>query len=204
MTPGKQISGKRGWPAQRDRREAERKLRRRAVAFDRWARRRGFSRHDVAEHLGVPISTLAHWQQRWREDHLAAQPRGRSCHRGKVQARNAAIHLITFVGPRTGLATLRAACPTLARGELQDLQRRFRHLWRRDHRRLLRVLHWHRPGAVWAMDHTDPPRPVEGRRPHILAVRDLASRMQLGWIPVTSEDAHETCQALEGLFRHPS
>jgi transposase InsO family protein len=63
------------------------------------------------------------------------------------------------------------------------------------------VLHWHRPGAVWAMDHTEPPCAVDGRWRHILAVRDLASRMQLGWIPVTSEDAHEACQALEGLFR---
>ena len=114
-------------------------------------------------------------------------PRGRSCHRGDVQARNAAIHLMTVLGPRTGLATLRAACPTLARGELQNLQRRFRRLWRRNHRRLLRVLHWHRPGTVWAMDHTDPPGPIDGRWPHILAVRDLASRMQLGWLPVASE-----------------
>jgi len=51
------------------------------------------------------------------------------------------------------------------------------------------------------MDHTDPPRPVDGRWRHILAVRDLASRMQLGWIPVASEDAAETCQALAALFR---
>jgi hypothetical protein len=52
------------------------------------------------------------------------------------------------------------------------------------------------------MDHTDPPEPVDGRWPHILAVRDLASRMQLGWLPVSREDTHETCLALEGLFRH--
>jgi transposase InsO family protein len=192
---------KRGWPAQRQRREADRAIRRRAIAFDRWARCRGSSRCDVAGHLGVPLSTLAYWQQRWRQDHLAARPRGRSSRRGDVATRNAAIRLMVLVGPRTGLATLRAACPTLARGEVQDLQRRFRRVWRRNHRRLLRVLHWHRPGAVWAMDHVEPPRPVDGHWPHILAVRDLASRMQLAWLPVVSADARETCQALESLFR---
>jgi transposase InsO family protein len=51
------------------------------------------------------------------------------------------------------------------------------------------------------MDHTEPPEPIDGRWLHILAVRDLASRMQLGWFPVASEDAHETCLALEDLFR---
>jgi transposase InsO family protein len=203
MTPDKQLQllSKRGWPTQRDRREAEREVRRRAVAFERWARRRGLTRHDVAAQLGVAASTLINWQQGWRKNHLAAQPRGRSCHRADAPIRNAAIHLMIFLGPRAGLATLQAAFPMLARAELQNLQRRFRRLWRRDHRRLLRVLHWHRPGAVWAMDHTEPPCAVDGRWRHILAVRDLASRMQLGWIPVTSEDAHEACQALEGLFR---
>ena len=192
---------KRGWPAQRQRREANRDARRRAVAFDRWARHRGLTRDDAAGHLGVARSTLAHWAWQWRDDHLAARPRGRSCHRGDRRTRNAAIHLMTILGPRTGLATLRAAFPTLARGEIQDMQRRFRRLWRRNHRRLLRVLHWHRPGAVWAMDHTEPPCAIDGRWRHILAVRDLASRMQLGWLPVTSEGAQETCHALENLFR---
>ena len=154
---------KRGWPAQRQRREANRAARRRAVAFDRWAGHRGLTHQDAAEHLGLARSTLAHWEQRWREDHLAAHPRGRSCHRGDPQTRNAAIHLMTILGPRTGLTTLRAAFPTLARGEIQNLQRRFRRLWRRNHRRLLRVLHWHHPGAVWAMDHAEPPCAIDGR-----------------------------------------
>jgi transposase InsO family protein len=144
---------------------------------------------------------LAYWEGQWRGDRLAAHPRGRSCHRGDLATRNAAIHLMTVLGPRTGLATLRAAFPTLARAEIQDLQRRFRRLWRRRHRRLLRVLHWHRPGAVWAMDHTEPPCAIDGRWRHILAVRELASRMQLGWLPVASEGAEETCRALESLFR---
>ena len=194
-------SAKRGWPAQRQRREAQRAIRRRAVTFHRWFRRRGLSRSDAAKHLGVAPGTLSHWQRCWHNDHLAARPLGRPCRRGDPQARNAAIHLMTFAGPRIGLPTLRTAFPTLARGELQNLQARFRRLWRNSHRRLVRVLHWHRPGAVWAMDHTDPPEPIDGRWPHILAVRDLASHMQLAWLPVAAADGPETCQALESLFR---
>jgi hypothetical protein len=192
---------KRGWPAQRERREADRVVRRRVVGFDRWARRRGLSHREVAAQLGIPMRTLRHWQQGWGKDHLAAKPRGRPCQRGDVASRNAAIHLVTLLGPRTGLGTLHAACPGLARGELQDIQRRFRRLWRHDHRRLIRVLHWQRAGTVWAMDHTEPPQPVEGRWPHMLAVRDLASGMQLGWLPVELEDGRTTCRALADLFR---
>ena len=201
MNPRAQEPLKRGWSAQRQRREADRAARRHAVAFDRWARRRGLTHHDAAGHLGVARSTLAHWERQWQDEHLAAHPRGRSCHRGDPQTRNTAIHLMTILGPRTGLETLRAALPTLARGEIQDLQRRFRRLWRRNHRRLLRVLHWHRPGTVWAMDHTEPPCAIDGHWRHILAVRVLASRMQLGWLPVAAEDAQETCHSLESLFR---
>jgi transposase InsO family protein len=157
--------------------------------------------HASAAQLGVPRSTLAYWERRWCKDRLAAQPRGRSCHRGDVVARNAAIHWMVVAGPHTGLETLRAAVPTLARGELQDLQRRFRRLWRRNHRRLLRILHWHRPGSVWAMDHTEPPQPIDGHCPQILAVRDLASHYQLAWQPVEHADARQTCGILEDLFR---
>ena len=201
MNPGAPKPLKRGWPAQRERREADRDVRCRAVAFDRWACRHGLTHHDAADRLGVARSTLAYWERQWCKDHLALQPRGRSCHRGDRQTRNAAIHLMTILGPRTGLPTLQAVFPKLARGEIQNLQRRFRRLWRRNHRRLLRVLHWHCPGTVWAMDHTEPPCVIDGRWPHILAVRDLASRMQLGWLPVESEGAQETCHALEDLFR---
>jgi len=201
MNPGACKPLKRGWPAQRQRREADRAARRRAVAFDRWAHHHGLKRRETAKHLGVAARTLAYWRRQRRKDHLAAHPRGRSCHRGDLPTRNAAIHLMTVLGPCTGLPTLRAVFPTLARAEIQDLQRRYRRLWRRNHRRLLHVLHWHRPGAVWAMDHTDPPSAIDGCWRHILAVRDLASRMQLGWLPVASEDAPRTCRALEDLFR---
>jgi transposase InsO family protein len=170
------------------------------VAFDQWAGELGLGHRQAAKQLHVEPRTLADWEQRWRENHLAAQPLGRPCNRGDPQARNAVIELMRTHGPRTGLPTLRAAFPKLARGELQRLQARYRRIWRIDHRRLAYVLHWHRPGAVWAIDHADPPRPIEGYWKHLLAVRDLASGYQLLWLPVRTESAAETIDAVQGLF----
>jgi hypothetical protein len=201
MNPCASTRRNRGWLAQRPRRETDRANRCRAVAFDRWARHRGSSHRDVAKRLGVPVRTLAYWRRQWHKDHMVARPRGRSLHCGKRRIRSAAIQVMIMLGPRTGLTTLRPLFPTLARAEIQDLQRRFRRIWRRNRRCLLRVLHWHRPGAVWAMDHTEAPSAIDGRSRHILAIRDLASQMQLGWLPVASEGAQKTCQALESLFR---
>ena len=39
------------------------------------------------------------------------------------------------------------------------------------------VLHWHHPGAVWAMDHSDPPMAIDGRWLHILARSRLGQRL---------------------------
>jgi hypothetical protein len=42
----------------------------------------------------------------------------------------------------------------------------------------MQVLHWTRPGAVWAIDFAEPPLPIEGSYSRLLAVRDLASGYQ--------------------------
>ncbi len=59
------------------------------------------------------------------------------------------------------------------------------------------VLHWHHPGAVWAMDHAEPPGAIDGRSPHLPAVRDLASDCQLAWLPVLDETPELTIDALQ-------
>lgn len=191
---------KRGWPAQRQQREEESVTRGRAVDFDRWAQRRGVGHDEAAAHLGLAPGTLADWERRWEEDHLAPQPLGRACHRSDRRSRNAAIDLMNTVGPRIGLPALRNAFPKMARGELDNLKLRFRRVWRRDNRYFGHVLHWHRPGSVWAMDHVDPPCAIDDRWPHLLAVRDLASGNQLLWLPVADETAQSTIAALESLF----
>ena len=98
------------------------------------------------------------------------------------------------------MAAVRAAYPKMARGEVKNLLARYRRIWRRDHRRLLHVLHWQPPGAVWAMDHTEPHCRVDGLYRYILNIRDLASGMQLAWLPMEDQSAALADYTLEALF----
>jgi transposase InsO family protein len=191
---------KRGWAAQRPRREAERAARVRAVAYERWAARRGFRQCLAARQLGLAPGTLACWEHRWHEDFLAARPLGRPCRRAGVAFRGEAIEFMRDAGPGVTARAVQAAFPELARREAENLRHRFRRLWKLDHKELLKILHWQRPRAVWAMDHAEPPHAIDGRWPYILAVRDLASGCQLAWLPVADETAETTIDALQWLF----
>jgi transposase InsO family protein len=114
--------------------------------------------------------------------------------------RNAVIHLIDEAGPAIGVPALREAFPEMPRAELDDLLTRYRRLWRRRHYEPLRVLHWPRPGRVWAIDFTGPRPLIEGTCPYLLAVRDLASGRQLLWWPAVEATARVAADALAGLF----
>jgi transposase InsO family protein len=200
MNPPVDNKFQRGLAVQRSRREVERAVRTTAVACHRWLRGRGLSAAEAAERVGVAPRTLAHWDHRWKQDRLALRGRGRPCRRSHRTCRNAAIELLTIAGPSLGLPTLRAHFPSMARGELVNLQRRFRRAYRRRERRFLRRLDWQQPGTVWAIDHAEPPRLIDGQYAYLLAVRDLASHCQLGWLPVPAANAETTCAALEALF----
>ena len=191
---------KRGWPAQQPRREAERDARLHAVDFGHRAVQQGVRQDVAARQLGLAPGTLAFWEHRRREDHLVARPLGRPCHRSSPQLRNQAVGLMRAVGPGISVAAVQATFPDLARREAENLRNRFRHLWKSDNQRLIHLLHWHHPGAVWAMDHTEPPCVIDGRWSRILAVRDLASGCQLGWLPVLDETVETTIDALQWLF----
>ena len=65
---------------------------------------------------------------------------------------------------------------------------------------LLHVLHWQQPGSVWAIDYARPPLPLEEGFTDLLAVRDLASGLQLLWLPVAEATAATTTAALLSLF----
>jgi transposase InsO family protein len=69
----------------------------------------------------------------------------------------------------------------------------------RERGRMARLT-WTQAGVVWAADFAWPPEGIEGRYPRQLAVRDLASGMQLAWRPVSGESAAETCGVLRSLF----
>jgi len=204
--PGACRIQKRGWPVQQARRDAERNARLRAVGFEHWALAQGVAQRVAAEQLGLAPGTLAYWKHRWHEDHLLASPLGRACDRGQPRLRNQAVDFMRQVGAGVSAAAVHAAFPALARREAANLRDRFRRIWELDHQRAIHVLHWHRPGAVWAMDHTEPGTkqvavsPIDGCWPYLLAVRDLASGYQLAWLPVPDETAETTISALARLF----
>jgi transposase InsO family protein len=191
---------KRGWPAQQPRREAEHEARLHAVAFQHWAVQQGMRQEAVAGQLGLAPGTLAFWAHRWHVDYLEARPLGRPCHRSPLPLRNQAIDFMRFAGPGVSATAVQATFPALARREAENLRDRFRRLWELDHPRAIHVLHWHHPGAVWAMDHTGPMPAIDGRWPYMLAVRDLSSGCQLAWLPVLDETAETTIGALQWLF----
>jgi transposase InsO family protein len=191
---------KRGWPAQQPRRDAERQARVHAVGFGNWAAEQGFSHPMVAQQLGLPPGTLAYWAYRSRVDDLEARRLGRPCQRGRVRLRNEAIDFMRYVGASVTAVAVQTNFPGLARREADNLRDRFLHLWRLDHARAIHVLHWHHPGAVWAMDHTGPLPAIDGRWPYLLAVRDLASGCALAWLPVLDVTAETTISALQSLF----
>lgn len=117
-----------------------------------------------------------------------------------MPTRNEIIDMMRTLGPNTGMPTLQGLFPGVARGAIWDLLCRFRELCTRERNRLLHALRWKKPGTVWAMDHSEPPSPIDGKYEHALAVRDLASGYQLAWLPVEHEDAETTIKALKALF----
>lgn len=196
---------RRGPGPQLTRRQQERDLRDNVVALLDWTASQGQPLHETAERLRLAPRTLRQWRLRsWRPERSGSPtllvPLGRPCLRAPREVRNDVIALLDELGPATGAPTLRACFPTLARAELEDLVRRYRRVWRKRNRQALRVLHWHVPGAVWAMDFSQATYPVEDKDRYLLAVRDLASGQQLLWWPVSAIDTDETLAALAYLF----
>lgn len=191
---------KRGCEEQLPKRRAERGVRRFALVFRRWSSKNGRKLRQIAEHLGIPERTLAQWEHDWKQDRLAPKPRGRPAQRADVQARNEVIDYLGQTGPATGVPTLQARFPDLARREVEDLKRRYRKAHARKKHRESCSVEWRQPGAVWAVDFSHAPMPVDGLFPYFLAVRDLASGYQLLWLPTIDETAQTATWVLQALF----
>ena len=109
------------------------------------------------------------------------------------------LHEVT--GPAVGLPALRPLFPQVPRCILADLLSRYRRVWRRRYCRKGYRLTWHVPGAVWAMDFSEAPHPIDGASEYLFAVRDLASHYQLAWIPVPDQKAETVLPLLWQLFQ---
>jgi transposase InsO family protein len=189
-----------GVACQRRERDCERRARHHAVAVGRCLIEHGCSHRQAADYLKVAPRTLRDWQHDFTVAPVSFHPLGRPLCAATPPQRNEVIHILDELGPGIGLPTLRDLFPELARAALADVLHRYRALWRRLHRQPIHVLHWTRPGSVWAADFHGPRPPVDGVYPDLLAVRDLASGRQLLWLPVRDACAATLIQQLLGLF----
>jgi len=162
----------------------------------------GLSQQQAASRLGISPRTLRDWRRRWKADRLAWCPRGRPPTTCDAATRNQVVRFLHQVsGPAVGLPALRPLFPQVSRCILEDLLRRYRRVWRRRYRRKGYRLTWHVPGAVWAMDFSEAPHPIDGVYGYLFAVRDLASHYQLAWQPVENERTETVLPLLQDLFQ---
>jgi transposase InsO family protein len=160
----------------------------------------GLSALQAAALVGVPPRTLRQWRHDLGRNRGAVRVLGRPHTRCTPEQAEQAMTFLHAHGPWVGIPTLCGELPTAPRAELRDLLRVFRHLWASLHPRESHVLHWLRPGAVWAMDFHEPHQRIDGLFPYVLAVRDLASGLQLAWTPVIDATTTSVVRALAMLF----
>lgn len=184
---------------QQPQRQLERDVRGNVVQVVSEIMDQGHTLTEAAELLNLYPRTLRHWQADLR-DPLPVHILGRPLQRASVQERNEVIDVLDHLGPATSVATLRDCFPFLARAELEDILFRYRRVWQKLNTHAVHCLRWPIPGRVWAIDFAEPPRPIDGLHPYLLAVRDLASHQQLLWLPVPNFTAVTARNALAFLF----
>ena len=191
------------------RRKLERKVKMRAVAFRRCLDMKSSrpgpnrARFDAATLLGLGSPCLDDWTRRWNAGQRQVEPRGRPAAQAHNDTLAKAVDLFNELGPATSVATLTGHCPGIGRNEAAKLLAEWRWQCREEHHATVRALQWKQSGTIWAMDHTRPPRSVDGLYPHILLVRDLASHFQVGAMPQTAATGRAVADALVDLFeRH--
>lgn len=155
----------------------------------------------TARQLGISPRTLRHWRRHDRLGTLQPCVIGRPCCESPRCEKVKALDFMNQAGPHLGIPTLRAALPHLPRCQLIDLQQDYRCWFRTHYRQGQQRLRWHRPGTVWAVDHSEAPVVIDGVSKTIFAVRDLASGMQLAWLPVPSTAAKHAIPIVEALIQ---
>ena len=177
---------------------AERRARLRVAAACGAVEGHGVPVVHVTRLLTLSERTARRWRQVGNAWPLA--PRGRPPRPASRQERNAVFRFVRERGAETPLAPVRAAFPDVRRAELQDVLTRYRRLQRRKARRHQSRLEWRQAGTVWAADFKERREPIQGRYGWILAVKDLASRYQLAWLPVEEATAEVVQATYARLF----
>jgi transposase InsO family protein len=175
---------------------AETLVRERVVVACHAAQQRDVPVVHVTRRLRLADRTVRRWRKRACATSLhCVGRRGRVPRAASRAERNQVYQFLKQRGSTTPLVALRANFPGLRRSDLAEILRRYRRLARRKRQRHQSRLQWLRPGTVWAADFKERREPIEGRYGWILAVKDLASRCQLAWLPVEDQTA-ETVQAV--------
>lgn len=170
-----------------------------AIALWQAAARHGAACREVSRRFAVCPRTLRRWKRRAVEPPPPGDV-GRPRFALDRELRGAIRQSVKQLGPRTGVATFQARFPHVPRRVLAAVKSHYRRTLLRWRRRQLARLEWKRPGRVWAIDHAQPPLTMEHKYPSILAVRDLASGVQLAWQPIRRADAQTTVAVLSRLF----
>jgi transposase InsO family protein len=179
-------------------RQAERRARLRVVAACGAVEEQGVPVVYVTRILALCERTARRWRRAGSALPLAA--RGRPPWPASRDERNTVYRFLRERGAETPLDALRAAFRDLRRAELQNLLVRYRRLQRRKAQRRQSRLEWRQAGTVWAADFKERREPIEGRYGWILAVKDLASRYQLAWLPVEEATAEIVQATYARLF----
>ena len=199
-SPAPAVDHRRGSAHQQGQRADEHSARQHAAETGQHLFNLGWAWNQIAEWFHVASRTLRHWCLNVLDRLHLACPLGRPVARALREQRNEVIHFLDEFGPQVGVPTLRECFPTLRRAELDDLLKRYRRVWREQHREPLRILQWPVAGRVWAIDFAEPPTPIDGSHGYLLAVRDLATGMPLLWRPYEAATASNAADALAGLF----
>ena len=171
-----------------------------ALAFRRWCLAQRLGAEQVAARLRLDPAILAAWERAWRKHYLRPAARVRPPETADRDTRNLIIAAFHLLGPGVGIPTLQQLFPFVARRELEDLARRYRFVYRKRRRAFHAVLLLATPGAVWAMDFTEAPLPIDGLYRYLLVVRDLATGTQLLAQPTREADGPVVRDALQALF----
>jgi hypothetical protein len=188
--------------AQRPRREAEVRSRKRAVAIARIIMANGGTQEEAAASLQTSSRTLRNWNRQHKQHRLEPNLRGRRIKELDYKTRTDILEVLNLMGPRVGMPTLKPLFPKVPRTALRSRLHRFRDVKLYYEQKGMYTLTWTRPGAVWAMDHKDrTTMPIDGEHKFAFANRDLGADYQVDWLSVELKDADTVNKILEARYK---
>ena len=157
-------------------------------------------RRRVARTRGMSVRSVRRWEQRHREGRLCATPPGPAAAVLEREIRQGLIATLVALGPLAGVNAVRALYGGIPYRMISCMKQRLARVLRRRRGRHERRLTWFEPGAVWAMDFTQPKAKLPGKNKFLLMVRDLASGARLACVPCKGERAKAVVATLRSLF----